>query len=405
MVRRPQLYSLLVSALTVACALPSIDNNYTKSTSNATGGSSSNKTTSAGGASTVKTSGQGGSGGTAGASANRSAGGSGGESAASGGTSNGGTSSVSSAGGSLARGGSSSTGGTTSGGTSNSTTGGSNVAGGSAASGGTSLKPIGGATSGGTTNSATGGASIVGGTTASGGTSSKSSGGASSVGGTSAATSSAGNLVTLLADPWGSTTTGQPKTDVTVGALDSACYVLVAVVSNATDGAISMSATSVSYRGLAFTRLVGGSISGTAFGAEFWGARSPTVQLPSTLTVTTSAAGNTGVMVWALTNVNATNAVGQAISQRQFTGTTYQETFATKQFGSMLFGAFFDTNYAQDAVDGYLKIAANADSVVGQTYAGYYVWSASASSSGLQTISATLPESWTIEHVGIEIVP
>jgi hypothetical protein len=208
-----------------------------------------------------------------------------------------------------------------------------------------------------------------------------------------------------LADPWGSTTTGQPKTDVTVGALDSACYLLVAVVSNATDGATSMSAMSVSYRGLTFTRLVGGNISGTAFGAEFWGARSPTVQLPSTLTVTTSASGNTGVMVWALTNVNASNAVGQDISQRQFTGTTYQETFATKQFGSMLFGAFFDTNYAQDAVDGYLKIAANADSFVGQTYAGYYVWSASASSSGSQTISATLPESWTIEHAGIEIVP
>jgi hypothetical protein len=211
-------------------------------------------------------------------------------------------------------------------------------------------------------------------------------------------------MVGIAAGPWGSTTTGTTSVTVNVGSIDAPAYVLVAAVSNARDGSPRTSVTSVDYGGLTFERLVGGNIAGTPFSAEFWGGRSTTVQLAKSLVVATSASGNTGVYVWALSGVNASSAVGGTVEQGQSTGSHYQETFSNKRPGSMLFGAFFDTNYAEGP-DGYWPIDAVAGSVVAQTFAVYYVWSAQSSSAGLQTIGAILPETWTIEHSAVEIVP
>jgi hypothetical protein len=178
----------------------------------------------------------------------------------------------------------------------------------------------------------------------------------------------------------------------------------VAAVSNATDGSQTVEVTGVSYGGLSFTRLVGGSIPGLPFSSEFWGAHSPTARLADTLMVTMSAASNVGIHVWVLDGVNATNAVGSVISQGEITSDIYQESFTDKRSGSLLFGAFFDANYVSDA-SGFVHIVPQVGSVVGQTNAGYYVWSESPSSSGSQSIGAILPGVWSLEHSAVEIVP
>ncbi len=182
---------------------------------------------------------------------------------------------------------------------------------------------------------------------------------------------------------------------------------LVAAVANIRDSTDFRQVTNVTYGSLTFTRLVGGNVPGTGSCAEFWGARSTTAQLAKNLVVTTNAASDIGVHVWALSGVNASNAVGTVIEQAQRTSTQYIETFPNKRSGSLLFGAFFNTGYDQDkaGITGYLTISALTGSVSGQTYAGYYVWSEASSGSGAQTIGANLPGSWTMEHAAIEIVP
>ena len=329
-----------------------------------------------------------------------------------GGTATGGTTSTGMTTGGASPIGSSSTGGAATGGVTHigtSSTGGAATGGaspigasstGGAATGGAS--PIGASSTGG---AATGGASPIGSSSTGGAaTGGASPIGSSSTGGSAAGGTSGGATVSVLGGPWGDTSTNEPQVTVSIDSIDSPSYILVAITGNATDGSESVAASTVSYRNLQFKRLVGGNIAGTAFSSEFWGARSSTVQLPNTMTVTMSAPSNAGVHVWALSGVNASTPVGSSIDQAQLASNLYQVTFSNKRYGSLLFGAFFDTLYAQDG-NGYLPITAQAGSVVKQTYAAYSVWSVSALGSGSQTIGASLPSRWTIEHSAIEIVP
>ena len=348
-----------------------------------------------GGASPMGGTGSGGTTSTTGAGTNATGGASLIASTTSGGAATGGASSIASMG----------TGGVVAGGTAPIGTGGAATGGvsptGSTSSGGTAT---GGASSTGTGGIVTGGTAPIGtGGAATGGvnpTGSTSSGGTA----TGGASTSTGAVVAVLAGPWGDTSTNQSQVKVSIDSIDSPSFILVAVTANATDSAVSVAASTVAYKNLVFTRFVGGNIAGTAFASEFWGTRSTTVQLPATMTVTLSGPSNAGVHVWALSGVNSASPVGSLIEQGQMASNLYQVTFPNKRYGSLLFGAFFDTDYAQDS-SGYLPIVAQAGSVVKQTYAAYSVWSSSAFGSGSQSIGASLPGRWTVEHSAIEIVP
>lgn len=267
--------------------------------------------------------------------------------------------------------------------------------GGTLSSGGGALN-TGGTTSGGA-SIATAGANTLGGTSAGGASS-----GGTSAKGTGGSTVSAS--VSVASGPWGSTATDESVGTVSIPRTEPNTYLLVAAVANSTQDVSTVTITDVSMGSFKLTHLAGGTIAGTAFCSDFWGARVTQALPAGELSVSVSTPANVGILVWSLAGVNPSNAVGEVLNQGQATVSTYQENFPNKTSGSMLFGAFFDGSYATGD-SGFLPIAALEGSVVEQTRAGYYAFSKSSATSGPQSIGANLPEEWSIYRSAIEILP
>lgn len=282
------------------------------------------------------------------------------------------------------------TGGVTPGGGQSIATGGVSVAGGqSIATGGVSTGGVSNTSGGG---AATGGVALGGSVTGGG------------IAGTATTAGAPSSSVAIAAGPWGDAATNAATVTVSVPALDADTYLLVALVANATEGTSAVSTSNVYLGSLGLTHLAGGNIAGTAFCSEFWGVRILQSRSADTLQATVSSPANIGMLAWSLAGTNPTNPVGTVLPQAQATVSLYQENFPSKRAGSMLFGAFFDGSYAT-GVNGYLPITASDSSIVAQTFAGYYAYSKSAAPSGTQSIGAILPDTWTIYHAALEVVP
>jgi hypothetical protein len=253
------------------------------------------------------------------------------------------------------------------------------------------------------TRAAAGGASAEAGSRATGGATAMAEGGSSATGG-AVGTAGAGAAVLVASGPWNATASGESIGSLPLPAIEATRFLLVAAVAHATQEVSVLNVTEVSKGSLQLTRLSGGPVAGTRFCSEFWGARLPQGLPSGTLSVKTDALANIGMAAWALTGVNASTPVGTVLEPSQVTLSTYQESFPNKISGSMLFGAFFDGDYASNN-DGFLPIVPLESSLSAQSFAGYFVYSKTSSGSGLQTIGATLPGTWTIYHSAIEILP